>query len=439
MALLDGRPLAERPHARAEIEREQTAVAARIEAAVPGARIRWRYQLVLNGFAVVAPADAAARIAALPGVREVQQSVRYHRDLYSSPQVIGAPQVWGSTLATAGNGIKIGVIDDGVDQTHPFFSPSGFTMPAGYPKGNAAFTTSKVIVARSFPPPGANWRYAQLPFDPQESEHGTHVAGIAAGDHGTSAPGPTGQVQVSGIAPRAYIGNYRVLTIPTQQFGLDGNSPEIAAGIEAAVRDGMNVINLSLGEPEITPSRDIVVQAIDAAAAAGVVPVIAAGNDYDSLGPGSVGSPGSAPDAITAAAATKGGVIASFSSGGPTPVSLELKPDVTAPGRAFSPRCPPTTARGVLRRDQHGLAARRRRGRRAPAAPPRLDGRADQVGARLDRQPGHRERGPRGSADPRGRRDDLAAPRRRPARLRPAGELLARAAAARPTYVLGST
>ena len=81
----------------------------------------------------------------------------------------------------------------------------------------------------------------------------------------------------------------------------------------------MNVINLSLGEPEITPSRDIVVQAIDAAAAAGVVPVIAAGNDYDSLGPGSVGSPGSAPKAITAAAATKGGVIAPFSSGGPTP------------------------------------------------------------------------------------------------------------------------
>jgi hypothetical protein len=74
------------------------------------------------------------------------------------------------------------------------------------------------------------------------------------------------------------------------------------------------------------------VQAIDAAAAAGVVPVIAAGNDYDALGPGSVGSPGSAPDAITAAAATKDGTIAAFSSGGPTPVSLALKPDVTAPG-----------------------------------------------------------------------------------------------------------
>jgi subtilisin family serine protease len=332
VALLDGPSLATRPAARREIQHEQAEVAARIRRAVPAARIRWRYQIVLNGLAVVAPAGAAARIAALPGVREVQASVRYHRSLYRSPQVIGAPQVWGPTLATAGDGIKIGVLDDGVDRTHPFFSPTGFTMPAGYPKGDPAYTTAKVIVARSFPPPGASWAYAKLPFDPTESEHGTHVAGIAAGDHGTSAPGPAGQVNVSGIAPHAYIGNYRVLTIPTGSFGLDGNSPEIVAGIEQAVRDGMNVINLSLGEPEITPSRDIVVQAIDAAAAAGVVPVIAAGNDYDSLGPGSVGSPGSAPKAITAAAATKSKVIAGFSSGGPTPISLQLKPDVTAPG-----------------------------------------------------------------------------------------------------------
>ena len=61
-------------------------------------------------------------------------------------------------------------------------------------------------------------------------------------------------MKVSGVAPRAYIGNYQVLTIPTAAFGLDGNSPEIVAGIEAAVRDGMDVINLSLGEPEITPA-----------------------------------------------------------------------------------------------------------------------------------------------------------------------------------------
>jgi subtilisin family serine protease len=246
--------------------------------------------------------------------------------------VIGAPQVWGPTLATAGQGVRIGIIDDGIDQTHPFFSPAGFTKPPGFPKGDIAYTSNKVIVARAFPPPGLKYRYANVPFDPAQSYHGTHVAGIAAGDHGTIANGPNGRVSVSGIAPQAYLGNYKVLTIPTGQFGLDGNSPEIVAGIEAAVRDGMNVINLSLGEPEITPSRDIVIQAIDGAAAAGVVPVIAAGNEFDALGFGTVSSPGSAPKAITAAAASKNGTIASFSSGGPTPYSLRLKPDVSAPG-----------------------------------------------------------------------------------------------------------
>jgi subtilisin family serine protease len=332
VALLDGAPLADRPGAGREIGREQAKVASAIRRAVPAARVRWRYQVVLNGLAVVAPAGAASRIAALPGVSDVQQSVRYRSTLYRSPQVIGAPQVWGPTLATAGQGIKVGIIDDGVDQTHPFFSPSGFTMPAGFPKGNRAYTTAKVIVARVFAPPGADWPYARVPFDPTESEHGTHVAGIAAGDHEIAAGGPAGEVRVSGIAPRAYIGNYRIGTIPTAGFGLDGNSPEIAAAIEQAVEDGMNVINLSYGEPEITPSRDIVVQAMNAAARAGVVPVIAAGNDYDALGPGSVGSPSTASSAISVAAASKSGVIASFSSGGPAPVSLQLKPDVTAPG-----------------------------------------------------------------------------------------------------------
>ncbi|MGB2875964.1 MAG: S8 family serine peptidase [Gaiellaceae bacterium] len=314
------------------IAQNQDVLATRIERAVPGATVRWRYRVVLNGFAVVAPAGSAARIGAVPGVAQVFPSIGYRQALFRSPAVIGAPQLWGPALSSAGDGIKIGIIDDGIDRTHPFFSPAGFTMPLGFPKGNRAYTTAKVIVARSFPPPGLQYRYAKLPFDPAESEHATHVAGIAAGDHGTTARSSSGPVSVSGVAPRAYLGNYRVLTIPTPQFGLDGNSPEIVAGIEAAVRDGMNVINLSLGEPEITPSRDVVVQAIDGAAAAGVVPVIAAGNEFDTLGAGSIDSPGSAPAAITAAAATKNGGIAGFSSAGPTPYSLRLKPDVSAPG-----------------------------------------------------------------------------------------------------------
>ena len=133
---------------------------------------------------------------------------------------------------------------------------------------------------RTFAPASPSYANANLPFDPKQSFHATHVAGIAAGDHNTNAGGTT----ISGVAPNAYLGNYKALTIPTPDFGLDGNSAEIAAAIDAAVSDGMDVINLSLGEPEIEPSRDIVVAAINRAAAAGVVPVIAAGNDFGEFG-----------------------------------------------------------------------------------------------------------------------------------------------------------
>src|SRR5579864_5741803 len=285
----------------------------RIATAIPGSSVRWRYSVVLNGLAVVLPKADVARLAAIPGAT-VWPSVTYHSLLNTGPQLVGAPAVWGSTLATAGQGVKIGIIDDGVDQTHPYLDSSGFNYPSGFPKGNTAYTTPKVIVARAFTPANETWKYADTPFDPVNSQHATHVAGIAAGDYNTTANLLGTKLKVSGIAPMAYIGNYKVLTIPTADFGLDGNSPEIAAGIEAAVRDGMNVINLSLGEP-----------------------VIAAGNEFDDGGRGTVDSPGSAPDAITVAASTESDTgppdeIASFSSSGPTPISLQMKPDVTAPG-----------------------------------------------------------------------------------------------------------
>ena len=297
--------------------------------AVPTARIRWRYRLTLNALAVVVPASTAGRLESLPGVREVYRTSLYRPTLDRSPATIRAPVLWGPALGTAGQGIKIAIVDDGIEQRHPFFDPTGYVMPPGFPKGNAAYTTAKVVVARSFPPPSPRVRNAALPFDPEESEHGTHVAGIAAGNNGTRAPAG----QLSGVAPRAYLGNYRVLTIPTaSNVGLDGNSPEIAAGIEAAVADGMDVINLSIGEPEIPPARDLVVRALEGAARAGVVPVVSAGNDFGAFGDGSVSSPGSAPSAITVGATSLARRVAPFSSAGPTPFSLRLKPELSAPG-----------------------------------------------------------------------------------------------------------
>jgi subtilisin family serine protease len=316
----------------------QRALQARIETAIPSASVRWRYDVTLNGMAVVVPRDRLAALQRIEGAT-VWPSVTYHALLDRTPQLIGAPTVWGPTLATAGQGVKIGIIDDGLDQTQAFFTPTGFTYPPGFPKGNTAYTTPKVIVARAFAPATETYKYARTPFDPVNSDHATHVSGIAAGDNNTLATDTDGtKVRVSGIAPDAYLGNYKVLTIPTADFGLDGNSPEIAAGIEQAVKDGMDVINLSLGEPEVEPTRDIVVKAINAAADAGVVPVIAGGNSFGEAGRGGIGSPANASEAITVAASSEGGrgtqadVIAGFSDSGPTPISLEFKPDVTAPG-----------------------------------------------------------------------------------------------------------
>lgn len=327
----------------------QGALQSQLARSVPQARVRWHYSLTLNGVSVVLPRSQLSRLRALPGAT-VWPTVTYHAlpdarasapaasALNRTPTLIGATALWGPDLATAGQGMKIAIIDDGIDQTHPFFSPAGFSYPAGYPKGNTAYTTPKVIVARAFPSPSTSWKYADRPFDPVYSEHATHVAGIAAGDRDTLSTGARGKVRVSGIAPRAYLGNYKALTVPTKDYGLDGNSPEIAKAIEQAVADGMNVINLSLGEVEIEPSRDAVVQALQNAAVMGVVPVVAAGNEFDGSGRGSIDSPASAPDAITVAASSEGGngagddEIASFSSSGPTPVSLQMKPDVTAPG-----------------------------------------------------------------------------------------------------------
>ena len=326
------------------IDASQRRLEARILAAVPGASVRWRYRIVLDGLAVVLPAAQLARLAEVPGVVRVYPSVRYHALLDESPGIIGAPAIWGDGLENAGQGIKIGVIDDGIDPLHPFFDPTGLAAPSGFPKGDLPLTTAKVIVARAFPPPGAQWRNAGRPFDPVFSFHGTHVAGIAAGNHGTAAA-EGGRLRVeslSGVAPLAYLGNYKALTVPTDSgVGLNGNSPELVAAIEAAVADGMDVINLSLGEPQIDPEQDVVAKALDNAAAAGVVPVVAAGNDFLDLGRGSVGSPGTAARAITVAAVTRTRALASFSASGPTPFGLALKPDVSAPGVDILSSVPP--------------------------------------------------------------------------------------------------
>jgi subtilisin family serine protease len=331
VVLLDSPALAHEPGAAAAISSEQRAFRRDLAARIPQAEVGWRYRLVANGFSLTLPSAQVPRLEQLAHVREVLPAGTYAPRLTSSPQQIGAPAVWGPALDTAGQGVKIGVIDSGIDPTHPFFAPAGYSMPTGFPKGQQRFTTAKVIVARVFAPKSATAASARVAFSDDDSSHGTHVAGIAAGNADTMALGR----RISGVAPKAYLGNYKVFVATSSGLSPNANSPAIVAAIEAAVADGMDVINFSGGEPEIEPSRDIVARALDAAAAAGVVPVVAAGNDYNDFGAGSVSSPANSTRAIAVAAAEIDGSTrthAEFSSVGPTTISLRLKPDVSAPG-----------------------------------------------------------------------------------------------------------
>ena len=287
----------------------QDAAAAQVRASIPSARFEERFSILLDGITVRLPAKSLPKLLGVSAVTKIYPSLSYFSTMDRGPSVIKATDLQAAT-GDKGQGIKIAVVDTGVDSSSPFLNPAGFTYPAGFPKGDTKLTTPKVIVARAFPGPIRD-KLSATAFDKTEP-HGTHVSGIAAGDEGTNAPaGPDhpAVANLSGVAPKAWIGNYRVFTVPTP-LGHQANTPEIVKAFESAVADGMNVINFSGGGPQTDPANDAMYETIHNVALAGVVPVIAAGNDREDFGLGTAGTPGTAPDAISVAATSNNHVFA---------------------------------------------------------------------------------------------------------------------------------
>jgi len=294
------------------LEAEQARAIADLHAAMPDALVSRRYQVLVNGFAVSVPYARLPKLLDTRIATKVYPSYSYHLNLNRGPSVLGAPQ-FSALTGARGDGVKVAVVDDGVDHEHPFLDPTGFSYPPGFPKGTSGSTTPKVIAARGFAGPGAN----SAPLDRDNSFHGTFVAGVIAGvktDVEAGQPGFCSEANggchpavkgVEGVAPRAYIGNYRVFNVPAPApLGgcCSANSPEIVAAFEAAVKDGMDVINFSGGGPQADPRTDILIEAVRNVVRSGVVPIISAGNDRDFFGLGTAGSPATAPDAISVGA-----------------------------------------------------------------------------------------------------------------------------------------
>ena len=268
---------------------------------MPAVQVVDEYSIVMNAIAVQLNGNAMKAILNAPGAGFVSGDYLYHLDMNRSPALIGAPTLWAANggQGNAGAGVKIGIIDTGIDQTHPFLTDNSLTIPAGFPKCDAIdsairtpdsqckFVSNKVIVAKVFE--------TLTDFDAHAAQaHGSHVSGIAAGVANTCAPfvGCT----LSGIAPKAFLGNYNVFPGNV----LSASSHDIAKAVEAAVADGMDVLNLSLGGT--ANPDDVLVNAVNSATDAGVVVAIAAGNSGP--GAGTVDSPGIADKVITVGAST---------------------------------------------------------------------------------------------------------------------------------------
>src|SRR5262249_17651258 len=252
----------------------------------PGLRIKGQLRVLANAISLDMRRPQLDAIAALPGVRSVEIARTCHVLLNRSVPLISAPALWtrlgGPSLA--GNGIKIAIIDTGIDISSPLMSDQGMTAPQGFPQGDTRFTNNKVIVAKAFLP-GSN------PSPADGFGHGTSVAGVAAGSLNT----PTIVGPISGVAPRSYLGNYRVL----DENGV-GSEFQVTAGLEEAVKDGFDIANISLGLKS-TGTLSLLGNAVEKAVAAGMIVVVAAGNQ-GADGKQTIDSPAEAPSAIAVGA-----------------------------------------------------------------------------------------------------------------------------------------
>lgn len=302
---------------RATIRAEHAQARVAIEQA--GGRVRGEMENLLDAMLVEIPDADAAALATAPGVKAVYPARKFEMTLDHALPLHHVPDAWTQIgVGNAGAGMMIGMIDTGIEITHPGFNDSGFTAPGGFPMSDSmadlAYTNNKVIVARSYAS-----LFANPDPDTTAADHVGHGTATAMTAAGVSNSGPL--ATISGVAPQAYLGVYKVFGTP----GVNDTASEqaILAALEDAVNDGMNVINLSLGFdiPSVT-ELDPFVQAVEAATAAGVIVVAAAGNNGPN--PGTVGSPADAPDAIAAGASNNDRVFAGSVqiAGGSTVIAL---------------------------------------------------------------------------------------------------------------------
>ena len=338
-----------------------------------GGKVTSGEQDLVNAIFILATPAAAEAMRSLPGVGRVEKLRAYRMLDNRALDLVNARNGWSRVTggeANAGAGVRIGIIDSGIDQNHPAFQDASLTAPAGFPRcgpaeiGDCAnWTSNKVIVARSYVNL-LNFQFGTGAADTRPDDvtprdrvgHGTMAAMLAAG-----VRTPASNVIVGGVAPKAYLGSYKVFGAPGVNERTYTNV--IIAALNDARTDGMDIVTLSLGSPADFPALsrfcgeasniacDIQAEAIHNATlgtsgSPGITVVVAAGNsgndsfNYPALG--TIESPATAPGAIAVGATTNGHI---------------WYQTLTVPGAAFSGTGLPSSSANVRLGNGPQLAA----------------------------------------------------------------------------------
>jgi len=287
------------------IEREHSEFEARANAA--GFTVIRRLTTAANVVIVEGPAGNADALRGMAGVKRAFAERRFQQHFDASIPLHQIDSAWSaipgatynpgdpSAWNIAGQGVKIGMIDTGIDITHPSFKAPNMTAPSGFPKwstnvaGNQAFTNGKIIVARSY----GGWTVQDV------DGHGTAVASVAAGVPISSSVGPAGMT-LSGVAPAAWIGIYDVDSAHVGSY----SDSDILSALDDCAADGMDVISMSFGAPDyggsLDPQNQLYMEIFATLRANNVVMVASAGNDGSEVY--TMASPGVDPGVIAAGA-----------------------------------------------------------------------------------------------------------------------------------------
>ncbi len=269
---------------------------------------RARYKNLLNGVVLRLTEAEAKQVRALPGVKNVIPNEIHHIETDAGPVLIGASQFWtgtGGLPSAQGEGIVIGIIDTGINWDHVSFqdpAPDGYNHnnPFGAQLGLCdlpeVMCNDKLIGVHDFSNEGTMGKDSTF--------HGSLVASVAAGNRlNVTLEGVNTQMQ--GVAPRANIISYKVCREDdpeTEDVDEEGcSSANIISGLEQALTDGVDVVNMSLGGGSFSPWNAYDTLFLDMRNA-GIFAATSAGNSGPD--PSSVSNPGLAPWLLAVAAAT---------------------------------------------------------------------------------------------------------------------------------------